>query len=132
MRYNNSKTKLFILSTALLALLAVSAQADPIQDGALAAYRAGWFANNGPSGPLTCSQTCKAKAPGTLAEYEASPVPGTKRSFLCRVDTGKPLGSLTHSLYGTQFDERAACYTTGIDLKGSYTKNYFCLCVAKG
>ncbi len=132
MRYNDSKTKLFILSTALLALLAVSAQADPIQDGALAAYRAGWFANNGPSGPLTCSQTCKAKAPGTLAEYEASPIPSTKRAFLCRVDKGAPVGSLTHSLYGTQFDERAACYTTGIDLKGSYTRDYFCLCVAKG
>jgi hypothetical protein len=133
MRYSDSKAKIFILGTAiLLTLLAVSAQADPIQDGALAVYKAGWFANNGPSGPLTCSQTCKAKAPGTLAEYEASPVPNTKRAFLCRVDTGKPLGSLTNSLYGTQFDERAACYKTGIDLKGSFTKNYFCLCVAKG
>jgi len=110
----------------ILALLALNVHADPIQDGALAPYRAGWFSNGG----LTCSETCKAKAPGTLAEYEASAVPPTKRAFVCRV-AGKPVGNIATWLYGSQFDDRAACYTTGLDLKGSYTKSYFCLCVAK-
>ena len=137
MRNHDSKAQLFIRSSALilgtaavLALLPLSVQADPIQDGALAPYRAGWFANNGPGGPLTCSETCKAKAPGTLAEYEATFVSVTKRAFVCRV-AGRPKGDIRTWLYGSQFDDRAACYTTGLDLKGSYNEKYFCLCVAK-
>ena len=137
MRHSNLKARLFnrggalILGMAvILALLAVNVHADPIQDGALAPYRAGWFPNGGPQGPLSCTDTCKAKAPGTVAEHEASAVPPTKRAFVCRV-AGKPLGSLQTWLYGSQFDDRAACYTTGLDLKGSYSKEYFCLCVAK-
>jgi hypothetical protein len=114
----------------ILALLALGVHADPIQDGALAPYRAGWFPNASPKGPLTCAETCKAKAPGTLAEYEASAVPPTKRAFVCRV-AGKPHDNLETWLYGSQFDDRAACYTTGLDLKGSYSRRYFCLCVAK-
>lgn len=137
MRHRDSKAQIFfrggalILGTAaVLGLLALNVHADPIQDGALAPYRAGWFDNTGPRGPLTCAETCKAKAPGTLPEYEASAVPPTKRAFVCRV-TGKPQGNLRTSLYGSQFDDRAACYTTGLDLKGSYDPKYFCLCVAK-
>ncbi len=131
MAYHGSKARLFILGTAaVLAFFALNVHADPIQDGALAPYRAGWFANAGPRGPLTCSETCKAKAPGTLAEYEASPVSPTKRAFVCRV-AGKPQGSIDTWLYGSQFDDRAACYTTGLDLKGSYAEKYLCLCVAK-
>lgn len=138
MRYNDSKAKLFIRrgalilgAAAILALLPPSVQADPIQDGALASYRAGWFSNAGPQGPLSCSDTCKKNAPGTLAEYEASPIPPTKRAFVCRV-AGKPNGNIDTWLYGSQFDTRAACYTTGLDLKGSFTEKYFCLCAAKG
>ena len=115
---------------AVLAVLALTVHADPIDDGALAPHRAGWFANTSRSGPLTCAETCKAKAPGTLAEYEASAVPPTKRAFVCRVP-GKPKGELETWLYGSQFDDRAACYTTGLDLKGSYSQRYFCLCVAQ-
>ena len=132
MRRSDSKRLLIrggalILGMAtILALLALDVHADPIQDGALAPYRAGWFSNGG---SLTCAETCKAKAPGTLPEYEASAVPPTKRAFVCRV--GKAQGSLDTWLYGSQFDDRAACYTTGLDLKGSYTQKYFCLCVAK-
>lgn len=124
MRYNGSKA-LFLGTATVLVLLALSVHADPIQDGALAPYRAGWFANTG-----TCAETCKAKAPGTLPEYEPSPIPPTKRAFLCRV-AGRPNGNLRTWLYGSQFDDRAACYTTGLDLKGSYSQKYFCLCVAK-
>lgn len=137
MRHRDSQARPFsrggalILGTAaVLALLALNVYADPIGDGALAPYRAGWFPNGSPHGPLTCAETCKAKAPGTLAEYEASAVPPTKRAFVCRV-AGKPQPNLQTWLYGSQFDDRAACYTTGLDLKGSYTQKYFCLCVAK-
>jgi len=131
MRYNGSKVKLFIPAAFILVLFAVGVQADPIQDGALAAYRAGWFPNDSPSGPLSCAATCKAKAPGSLAEYEAAAVPPPfKRAFLCRV-AGKPKGDLATWLYGSQFDDRPACYTTGVDLKGSFNQKYFCLCVVK-
>lgn len=137
MRHSDSKAQLFIRGGALilgaatvLTLLALNVYGDPIQDGALAPYRAGWFANAGPAGPLTCVETCKAKAPGTLPEYEASAVPATRRAFVCRV-AGKPKGDLQTWLYGSQFDDRAACYTTGLDLKGSYAQRYFCLCVVK-
>jgi len=130
MRPRNPKLVPVLCAGALLlTLFALNANADPIQDGALAPYRAGWFPNNGPSGPLTCAETCKAKAPGTLPEYEASAVPHTKRAFVCRI-TGKPVEKLETALYGSQFDERPACYTTGLDLKGSYNPKYFCLCVA--
>lgn len=119
-----------LIAATVLALLALDVHADPIQDGALAPYRAGWFANDGGPSPRTCSETCKAKAPGSLAEYEASSVPPTKRAFVCRV-AGKAQGNLATWRYGSQFDERAACYTTGLDLKGSYTEKYYCLCVVK-
>ena len=138
MRYESSKAKLFIRRSVLilgaatfLTLLAPSVQADPILDGALAPYRAGWFPNTDPKGPLTCAETCKAKAPGSFAEHEASPIPPTKRAFVCRV-AGQPQGDLKTWLYGSQFDDRAACYTTGLDLKGSFNPRYFCLCVIKG
>ena len=137
MRHSDSKAQLFIRrgalilgTAAVLALLPLSVHADPIQDGALAPYRAGWFPNNGPAGSLTCSETCKAKAPGTLAEYEATFVSVTKRAFVCRV-AGRPKGDIRTWLYGSQFDDRAACYTTGLDLKGSHAPKYFCLCVVK-
>ena len=131
MSYRDSKARFLVLGmAAVLAFFALNLHADPIGDGALAAYRAGWFANNGPKGPLSCAETCKVKAPGTLAEYEASAVPPTKRAFVCRV-AGKPVNNIGTWLYGSQFDDRAACYTTGLDLKGSYTEKYFCLCVAK-
>jgi hypothetical protein len=137
MRYRDSKSKLFIRGGALIlgtatvfALLALNVHADPITDGVIAPYRAGWFANSGPGAPLTCARTCAAKAPGTVPEHEASAVPPTKRAFVCRV-AGKPLGNLQTWLYGSQFDDRPACYTTGLDLKGSFNQRYLCLCVAK-
>jgi len=137
MRHRNSNAQLFIRrgafilgTAAVLSLLALSAHAEPIQDGALAPHRAGWFANGGPHGPLSCADTCKAKAPGTVSEHAASAVPPTKRAHVCRV-AGKPVGNLQTWLYGSQFDDRPACYTTGLDLKGSFNPRYFCLCVAQ-
>lgn len=136
MRYHDSKIRPFtrgralvLAAAAVLALLALNVQAEPIGDGALGPHRTGWFSNSGASGPLTCAETCKQKAPGTAPEHAPSAVPNTKRAFVCRI-TGKPVGDLKTALYGSQFDDRAACYTTGLDLKGSFNQRYFCLCVA--
>jgi hypothetical protein len=132
MRRRDAKSQLFLWGSALaiLALFALNVQAEPINDGALGPYRAGWFPNNGPQGPLSCTDTCKAKAPGTVAEHAPSAAPVPKRAFVCRAP-GKPKGNLQTWLYGSQFDDRPACYTTGLDLKGSFAEKYFCLCVAK-
>ena len=32
-------------------------------------------------------------------------------------------------LFGTQFADRPACYTTGRDLKGEFSDVFYCLCV---
>lgn len=124
-------TILVTLTTAPLAaalLLAVpGAQADPIKNLSMDPYRAGWYSNASRGGPLTCAETCKQKA-SALPEHEPSAVPVPKRAFLCKVQ-GKPKGDLRTWLYGNQFDDRPACYTVGLDLKGSYEDSYFCLCV---
>lgn len=121
---------LVIALSAGLALAAFALRADPIGDGSLVGHRTGWFSNVSRSGPLTCAETCRTKAAGSAPEHEASAVPPTKRTFVCRVP-GRPSGDLKTWLYGNQFDDRPACYTTGLDLKGSYQQRYFCLCVAR-
>ncbi len=64
-------------------------------------------------------------------DQRSGPITPFKRAFVCRV-AGKPNGNIGTWLYGSQFDTRAACYTTGVDLKGSFSPKYFCLCAAKG
>jgi hypothetical protein len=130
MRHSDSKARLFhrsgVLVTAIvLGLFALNVQAEPISNGSLTSHRVGWFDNGG---TMNCSETCKAKAPGTVAEHEPSPIAPTKRVFVCKVQ-GKPSGNLRTWLYGNQFDDRPACYTTGLDLKGSFSKSFACLCV---
>lgn len=123
-------TALTTLITALpiVLLLAVpGAKADPIKNSSMDPYRAGWYSNASRGGPLTCAETCKQKA-NALPEHEPSAEPVPKRAFLCKVQ-GKPKDNLRTWLYGSQFDDRAACYTVGLDLKGSYEDSYFCLCV---
>ena len=112
---------------AVFVLMPVAATADPIEDMTIKPYKAAWFPNVYKGEALTCVDTCKRNRAG-LAEYEASAVPSTKRAFVCRIQ-GAPKGNLRTWQYGSQFDERPACYTTGLDLKGSYEKNYLCLCV---
>jgi len=121
--------KKYAFVAAILLLLPKGAQADPIDDFTLKAYRAAWFPNTSGNRNLTCSETCKQRM-GGLAEYEASSVEPTKRAFVCRVQ-GKPKGNLRTWRYGSQFDTRAACYTTGLDLKGNYEKRFMCLCVER-
>ncbi len=117
-----------LLATAAAVAIVVVGQsravADPVNDSSLAPHRAGWYANDARPKSLTCADTCQTKAKA-LAEYEASAVPPTKRAFVCRVAV-----TADRWLYGSQFDDRAACYTVGLDLKGTYNENYMCLCVA--
>lgn len=124
-------TILVTLTTTALAvalmLTAPGAQADPIKNLSMGSYQAGWYSNSSRGGPLTCAETCKQKA-SALPEHEPSAVPVPKRAFLCKVQ-GEPKGDLRTWLYGSQFDDRAACYTVGLDLKGSYDDSYLCLCV---
>jgi hypothetical protein len=116
-----------LLATAAAVVLLVLAQspagADPVADSTLSPYRAGWYSNAAQPKNLTCADTCRTKAKG-LAEYEASAVSPTKRAFVCRVAVARD-----RWLYGSQFDDRPACYTVGLDLKGSYNDSYMCLCV---
>jgi hypothetical protein len=117
-----------LLATASAVVLLILAQspagADPVDDSTLSPYRAGWYSNAAQPKTLTCADTCQTKAKA-VAEYEASAVPPTKRAFVCRVAVTRD-----RWLYGSQFDDRPACYTVGLDLKGSYNDNYMCLCVA--
>lgn len=117
------------LTLALLALplLAPPAQAGPIKNGSMDPYRAGWYSNASRTGPLTCTETCKKKA-SAIPEHEASAEKVPKRTFVCKVQ-GEPKGNLRTWSYGNQFDDRAACYTVGLNLEGSYSDKYFCLCV---
>jgi hypothetical protein len=108
----------------VLLLVQSPADADPVGDSTLAPYRAGWYSNAAQPKNLACADTCQTKAKA-LAEYAASAVPPTKRAFVCRVAVGRD-----RWLYGSQFDDRPACYTVGLDLKGSYNDTYMCLCVA--
>lgn len=119
---------LSVLMLLLALLLATpAARAEPIKNLSMDPYLAGWYSNASRSGPLTCSETCKQKA-SAVAEHEPSAEPIPQRAFVCRVQ-GKPKDNLRTWLYGNQFDDRAACYTVGLDLKGSYEDSYFCLCV---
>jgi hypothetical protein len=113
--------------TGALLLVALGAGAEPIDNFAMKPYRAGWYSNSQAGKLLTCAATCRAKASAST-EHEPSAVPPTRRAFVCRVQ-GEPSGELRTFLYGNQFDDRAACYTVGLDLKGSYSDKYLCLCV---
>ena len=119
----------YVCLALVLLILPGGAGADPVQDLSLHQYRAGWYSNLHQDKQLTCPQTCKARV-GGLAEYEASPVPPTKRAFLCKVE-GTPQEKIRTWLYGNQFDDRPACYTTALNLKGSYSQRYFCLCIPR-
>ena len=119
--HNGSKVKVFIPFAFILALLAAGVQADPIQDGALASYRAGWFANDGPR-PLELLGHLQGEGARQPRRVRGGRRAGTVQAgFGCRV-AGKPKGDLATWLYGSQLDDRPACYTTGIDLKGSFNQ----------
>lgn len=120
--------KRYFIVLVVLMLFSIWALADPIKDSSLDGHKAGWYPNNYKNKLLTCPETCKVHVRG-LAEYEASPgVP--KRAFVCKAQTESE-GNIDTWLYGNQFDDRKACYTVDISLKGKYTDKYFCLCVRR-
>jgi hypothetical protein len=110
------------LVLAALFLLAVGASAAPIPDGSYGTHRVGWYPNVSEGEGLTCPQTCRAHM---AAVAESAPSPGVpSRAFVCKVQVER--GAY---LFGSQFDDRPACYTVGLDLKGAYHERYHCLCV---
>lgn len=120
-----STPSIFIL---LIISVAPAAMADPIDDTNVGLFKAAWISNASRGDPLTCAETCKQKMSPSLPEYEAAPGNVIKRAFVCKV-AGRPEGNIRTWLFGNQFDERAACYTTDTSQKGTYNQNYYCLCV---
>ena len=116
----------YIIAIAALLVLPLAVVADPFKDLVLEGHRAGWYPNTHGGKTLTCPETCKAQV-GGLAEYEASPGVA-KRAFVCKVQVGSE-GNIQTWLYGSQFDDRKACYTVDVSLKGKYDEKYFCLCL---
>ena len=90
-------------------------------------FKAAWISNASRGEPLTCAETCKKKLPPSLPEYEGSPGSVIKRAFACKV-AGRPEGNVRTWLFGNQFDERPACYTTDTSQNGTYNQSYYCLC----
>lgn len=123
-----SVRKCLVMGSVLI-LITIGAIADPIKDLTLDGYRAAWYPNISAGKSMTCPEVCKESI-GGLPEYEASSVPVTKRAFVCKVQ-GEPKGNIRTWLYGSQFDDRKACYTVDLSLKGKYSEKYFCLCVAR-
>jgi len=111
----------------LLAVFSAAVFADPIGDGSLDPYKAGWFPNVVDRKALTCPQVCEIKA-RAAAELEAAPGAQLQKTFVCKVPVGQEDRNTTF-LYGNQFDLRPACYTTDTSLRGRYSERFLCLCV---
>jgi hypothetical protein len=118
-----------ILSIFVPLILVIPAKliADPIDDTNVSLFKAAWISNASRGEPLSCAETCKEKMPPSLREYEGAPGSVIKRAFVCKV-AGRPEGDVRTWLFGNQFDERPACYTTDTSQKGTYSQNYYCLC----
>jgi hypothetical protein len=120
----NSILPIFVL---LILTIAPNLMADPIDDTNVGLFKAAWISNASRGEPLTCAQACKEKLPPSLPEYEGAPGDVIKRAFVCKV-AGRAEGNVRTWLFGNQFDERPACYTTDTSQKGTYSQNYHCLC----
>jgi len=120
----NSISSILIL---LILTTVPAAIADPIDDANVGLFKAAWISNASRGEPLTCAETCKQKMSPSLPEYEGAPGGVIKRAFVCKV-AGRPEGNVRTWLFGNQFDQRAACYTTDTSQKGTYSQNYYCLC----
>jgi hypothetical protein len=68
-----------ILALFLLATASTASFADPITDGVLNPYKAGWFSNVIGGRALPCPQACEIAAK-TAAEFEAAPGESLKKS----------------------------------------------------
>ena len=121
------KNAILFICILLIFSITPAAMADPIDDTNLGLYKAAWISNASRGEPLTCAETCKQKMSPSLPEYEGAPGGVVKRTFVCKV-AGRPEGDVGTWLFGNQFDERAACYTTETSQKGTYSQDYYCLC----
>lgn len=106
---------------AVLVLAANAAVAEPIPNGSFADRSAGWFDAKGQA----CPEICKRQK--AVAEREKNTAPPVAESYVCKVR--KAHEGPYFWLFGTQFDDRTACYTTNRDLKGEYSDVFYCLCV---
>ena len=88
------------IAVVILALAQSPADADPADDSALSAHRAGWYSNAAQPKNLSCVDTCQTKAKA-LAEYEASAVPPNNRAFVCRVGVARDRSLVCVELYAT-------------------------------
>lgn len=120
---------IWFTGAVLLLAAASSVQAAPIQDGALNNYKTGWYPNiYKENGPLSCPETCKRWISGT-AEQERR-MEGEWKGFqinLCKVvelHWGNPL-------YGSQFNEQAACYYQDMASSSIKSERFHCLCITK-
>lgn len=111
----------FLLFSVSLAVVAGAAWSDPIPNASFAPTTAGWFDAKG----RTCPQICERHT--AMAEKETNTAPPVADSYVCKV---RKAGQGPYFwLFGTQFGDRPACYTTGRDLKGEYSDVFYCLCV---
>lgn len=114
-------SRVVLLLGAAAIVAAGAAVAAPIPNGSFAQQTSGWFDGS----ELTCPQICKQQA--AVAESEKNTMPVVQVSYVCKIR--KAEGGAYRWLFGSQFDDRAACYTTDRDLKGSYSQTFYCLCV---
>ncbi|MCL1125293.1 hypothetical protein [Shewanella surugensis] len=126
------KTFFCSILMGLLFGLNFSAQADPIQDLSMNAYKAGWFPNFYQGQAMTCPKACEVWV-GTRAEQEkTTDIVSTKDvAYVCKITRDPAIimdpqnDPSSHWIYGSQFDDVAACFATrniGSDL-------FMCLCV---
>jgi hypothetical protein len=118
---------------ALVMLTVVgSVPANPIKDGTLDSYKAGWYPNLHKSKLLTCPETCKAWV-GGVAEHEKSLAPKSELTFVCKIGERKELEKPVRdypTLFGNQFDKHPVCYAADNVGGVKKTEHYHCLCLA--
>lgn len=110
-------------------LLAGAAMADPITDGALNAYKAGWY----PSVNTACPRVCAVA--GVKAEGEAfnNPSIGNTATYVCKAATSTAAPSAGKGfLYGNNFNAAnyaPFCLVSTLNAQVQRLTKFYCLCV---
>ena len=112
----------------VLIFFPLSVLADPIKDSSMDGYKAGWYLNLHDNKLLTCPETCKASVnglPESVSSSEAS-----QKAFLCKRSIRIEKDQKTKTwLFGSQFDDKTACYLFDQSGKRAASDKYYCLCV---
>jgi len=116
------------LAALALLLCAGIVQADPIKDGVLDVYKAGWYPNIYKNKQMTCPQTCRIRV-GGVAEHEKSMGVKSRTTYVCKIGNGKKPLRDPRTLYGNQFDNTPTCFTTDKRGKRSRANQFHCLCI---